>query len=246
MGFSYIYSTKALAMKLLLFSNSTNPGEEYLSGTLPFIKGFLGAGRQKGIFIPYAAVTFSFDEYEGRVAEKFASLHHEIASVHRLSNPQEAIEKADFIVVGGGNTFQLLKMLQDNELLTSIRKRVMDGTPYIGWSAGSNLACPGIYTSNDMPIVQPKDFKALNFINYQINPHYTDYVQPGHGGETRDARIIEFCAANPKAVVVGIPEGTAIRVEGNQSLLMGTKSAVIFRDGAEKRWVNPGDYLSLF
>ena len=119
------------------------------------------------------------------MAEKFASLHHEIASVHRLSNPQEAIEKADFIVVGGGNTFQLLKMLQDNELLTPIRKRVMDGTPYIGWSAGSNLACPGIYTSNDMPIVQPKRFKALNFINYQINPHYTDYV---HRTWRRNAR----------------------------------------------------------
>lgn len=233
-------------MKLLLFSNSTNAGEEYMAYTLPFIKGFLGTGKQKGIFIPYAAVTFSFDEYEKRVAEKFATLNHEIQSVHRLTNPKEAIDEADFIVIGGGNTFQLLKLLQDNKLLNKIREKVMLGTPYIGWSAGSNMACPGIYTTNDMPIVTPSDFNALNLIHYQINPHYTDFVQPGHGGETRDTRIAEFCAANQKTIVVGLPEGTLLRVEGNQSLLMGTKSAVVFKFGQEKRSVNPGDYINVY
>jgi len=233
-------------MKLLLFSNSTNADEEYMSFTLPFIKGFLGSGKQKGIFIPYAAVTFSFDEYERKVAEKFKSLHHEIQSVHRQTNSKAEIESADFIVVGGGNTFQLLKLMQDNDLLSVISEKVRMGTPYIGWSAGSNMACPGIYTTNDMPIVEPTNFKALDLVNYQINPHYTDFVQPGFGGEMRDTRINEFCAANPDKIVVGLPEGTALRVEGNQSLVMGAKPAAIFKNGSEKQWVNPGDYLNFF
>jgi len=232
-------------MKLLLFSNSTNSGESYLSFTLPFIKGFLGAGKQRGIFIPYAAVTLSFDEYEKKVAEKFLTLQHDIMSVHRLANPKAEIEAADFIVIGGGNSFQLLKLMQDNQLLTVVSDKVKNGTPYIGWSAGSNMACPGIYTTNDMPIVQPSDFKSLNLIHYQINPHYTDFVQPGHGGETRDARLIEFCTANPKSNVVGLPEGTALRVEGNQSLLLGTKTAVIFKNGIEKQYISPGNYLNI-
>jgi dipeptidase E len=230
-------------MKLLLLSNSTLAGQEYLSFAIPFIKGFLGAGKQVGVFVPYAAVTFSFDEYEKKVAGKFAAIGQQLVSVHRAANPIETIRNADFIVIGGGNTFHLLKHMQDKNLMHVITEKVKADTPYIGWSAGSNMACPGIYTTNDMPIVEPKDFKALNLINYQINPHYTDFMQPGHAGETRETRILEYCAANPGKRVLGLPEGDIIRVEGNQSLLMGAKKAIVFCHGEKPMLVSPGDYL---
>jgi dipeptidase E len=230
-------------MKLLLLSNSTLAGQEYLSFAMPFIKGFIGAGKQVGAFVPYAAVTFLFDEYEQKVAEKFQAIGQSLISVHREANPVETVRNADFIVIGGGNTFHLLKHMQDNNLMNIIKDKVKSGTPYIGWSAGSNMACPGIYTTNDMPIVEPKDFKALNLINYQINPHYTDFVQPGHAGETRETRILEYCAANPDKKVLGLPEGDIIRVEGNQSLLMGARKAIVFSHGKSPYFVNPGDYL---
>jgi dipeptidase E len=230
-------------MRLLLFSNSTNSGEEYLSFTLPFIKGFLGVTRQKGIFIPFAAVTFSFDEYEQKVAEKFASIGHKIESIHNQKDMIDSIEKSDLIVVGGGNSFQLLKLMQDNNLLQVIKSKVESGTPYIGWSAGSNMACPGLYTTNDMPIVEPQNFRSLGLIDYQINPHYTDFHPEGHAGETRETRINEFCTANKGVKVLGLPEGTAVKVENGKSLLMGAKPAYIFSYNQEKQMVKPGDFV---
>jgi dipeptidase E len=232
-------------MKLLLFSNSTNSGEPYLQFTLPFIKGFLGGQRKKGLFIPYAAVTFSYDEYENRVKERFASIGHKIESVHHFENKIEVVENADLIIIGGGNSFCLLKNLYDNNLIEPIRSKVLSGTPYIGWSAGSNVACPGLYTTNDMPIVEPLSFKSLNFVDYQINPHYTDVHPEGHAGETREIRIKEFCTANKSLKVLGLPEGTVVKVEAGKSLLMGSKPAYIFSFDEGRKILKPGDLINL-
>lgn len=217
-------------MELLLFSNSTNAGEEYFTYPIPHIKEFLnGKKTEKIIFIPYAAVTFSYDEYENKVNTRLQSIGLHAKGIHRFDNKQEAIEQADVIMVGGGNTFHLLKYCYDENLLESIHKAVIKGTPYIGWSAGSNLACPTICTTNDMPIVQPLSFKALNLIPFQINPHYLDANPEGHAGETREQRIMEFLAANPTKVVVGLREGCWIIKKNEQITLHGNKSARIFK-----------------
>src|SRR5690554_1488536 len=143
-------------MRLLLISNSTNPGEAYLDYHKKYIKDFLGEKAMNAIFIPYAAVTFSYETYEEKVNARFAEIGHHVTSIHRFINPVEAIENADAIVVGGGNTWQLVKMLQEKGLMKVIRKKVKKGAPYIGWSAGANIACPTLRTTNDMPIVPPE------------------------------------------------------------------------------------------
>lgn len=155
-------------MRLLLISNSTNPGEAYLDYPKHQIKEFLGEKAKNAIFIPYAGVTFSFEEYEEKVNTRFAEIGHHVTSIHRFINPIEALENADAIVVGGGNTWQLVKMLHEKGLMKIIRKKVKDGVPYIGWSAGSNIACPTLKTTNDMPIVEPKKFKTLKLVPFQI------------------------------------------------------------------------------
>ena len=197
-------------MRLLLISNSTNPGEDYLDYPKNNIKDFLGDKSKNAIFIPYAAVTFSFEEYEKKVNDRFAEIGHQVTSIHRFINPIEAIENSDAIVVGGGNTWQLVKMLQEKGLIKVIRKKVKQGTPYIGWSAGSNIACPSLKTTNDMPIVEPIKFKTLKLVPFQINPHYLDDNPANHGGETREVRINEFIEVNRETHVVGLREGTML------------------------------------
>jgi dipeptidase E len=216
-------------MKLLLLSNSTNPGETYLEYPKDEIKLFLGTYSVKALFIPYAAVTFSYDEYEVKVKERFVEMGHDVVSIHHFADPVSAMEDAEAIVVGGGNTFSLLRNLKLNGLLEIIRNRVIGGLPYIGWSAGSNITCPTICTTNDMPIIEPMGFEALNLLPFQINPHYTDFVPPGFGGETRDQRIAEFLAANRGITVVGLREGTLLKYENSLLKLIGPYSAKIFR-----------------
>lgn len=218
-------------MRLLLLSNSTNVGEKFLEYPFHQISSFLGNKPLKCLFIPYAAVTFSFDDYELKVKERFAQMGHDLVSVHRMSSAHEAVKNAEAIVIGGGNTFQLLKMLQQNDLMEAIYDRVKNGIPYVGWSAGSNIACPTICTTNDMPIVEPNGFKAFHLVSFQINPHYTDFVPVGHGGETRDQRIEEFLVANPSKTVVGLREGTMLKLEDNKLILIGDHKAKIFRNG---------------
>lgn len=220
-------------MRLLLISNSTNPGEGYLDYPKLNIKDFLGEKPVNAIFIPYAAVTFSFEEYEEKVNARFAEVGHHVTSIHRFSNPIEAIENADAIVVGGGNTWQLVKMLQEKELMKPIRKKVKQGTPYIGWSAGSNIACPTLKTTNDMPIVEPIKFKTLKLVTFQINPHYLDDNPANHGGETREVRINEFIEVNQETYVVGLREGTMLLLEDNDLSLIGNRKARIFKYGKE-------------
>jgi len=218
-------------MRLLLISNSTNPGEEYLDYPKKYIKDFLGEKAMNAIFIPYAAVTFSFEAYEEKVNARFAEIGHHVTSIHRFINPVEAIENADAIVVGGGNTWQLVKMLQEKGLMKVIRKKVKKGAPYIGWSAGANIACPTLSTTNDMPIVQPEKFKTLNLVPFQINPHYLDDNPANHGGETRETRINEFIEVNRDVFVVGLREGTIFLHDDKDLVLMGTRNARIFRYG---------------
>lgn len=216
-------------MKLLLISNSTNAGEPYLDYPKFRIKEFLGDKHIKALFIPYAAVTFSFDDYEKKVQERFREIGHDVISIHHYSNSVKAVEGASAIVVGGGNTWMLLKLLRQNKLIDAVRKKVLGGTPYIGWSAGSNVACPTIRTTNDMPITQPSSFKAFNLIPFQINPHYLDANPDGHAGETREQRIEEFIEANPDIWVAGLREGTMLLFEENTITLIGKKKARIFK-----------------
>ncbi|GHT11440.1 peptidase E [Bacteroidia bacterium] len=231
-------------MKLLLLSNSTNPGEEYLSWGRKEIKAFLGKKPVTALFIPYAAVTFSFEEYEAKVEARFSKLGHHITSIHRSWNPVQAIEKAEAIVIGGGNTWQLVRMMHDNGLMEPIRKKVIAGTPYIGWSAGSNVACPTLRTTNDMPIIDPLGFDTLNLIPFQINPHYMDVHPEGFGGETREMRINEFIEINPDIYVLGLREATLLKWEGKNLKLVGSKTARLFKKGQKPIELSSGDDLS--
>ena len=220
-------------MRLLLISNSTNPGEGYLEHAKSQIQEFLGEKSKNAIFIPYAAITFSYDEYEKKVNDCFKEIGHHVTSIHRFINPVEAIENADAIVVGGGNTWQLVKMLQDKNLMKVIRRKVKHDIPYIGWSAGSNIACPTLRTTNDMPVVEPKKFKTLKLVPFQINPHYLDDHPANYGGETREMRINEFITINQSVYVVGLREGTMLLLEDDDLSLIGNRKARIFKYGQE-------------
>jgi dipeptidase E len=216
-------------MKLLLLSNSTNSGESYLFYPKAHIQRFLGEMPVQALFIPYAAVTFSFDEYEKKVKERFQEIGHDVVSIHRYGNPENAVQDASAIVIGGGNTFQLLHLLQKNRIIEAIRRKVLNGTPYIGWSAGSNVTCPTICTTNDMPIVETNGLKSFNLVPFQINPHYTDVVPSNFSGETRDQRIAEYLAANPSRTVVGLREGTMFLLNNTTLKLIGPHKAKIFK-----------------
>lgn len=231
-------------MRLLLISNSTNPGEPFLDYPKNNIKSFLGNSKVKALFIPYAAVTFSFDDYEEKVSERFTEIGHEIVSIHRFSSPVDAVRSASAIVVGGGNTWKLLKMIRDNKLIEAIRDKVIGGTPYIGWSAGSNVACPTIRTTNDMPISEPDSFSAFNLIPFQINPHYLDANPAGHAGETREQRIEEFIEANEGIFVTGLREGTMLLRENEKLTLIGPRKLRLFKKGQQPSELDSGDDLS--
>lgn len=231
-------------MRLLLISNSTNQGEPYLWHAREKMKEFLGPSALRALFIPYAAVTFSYDEYEAKVSERFSETGHEIVSIHRFDDPVKAAAGAEVIIIGGGNTWKLLKLLRDNKLLEIVREKVMNGTPYIGWSAGANVACPTIMTTNDMPIVHPGSFNAFGLVPFQINPHYLDFNPAGHAGETREQRIIEFITANPATWVVGLREGTMLLVEDVEIHLIGPKKARIFRKDHQPLELGEDDNLT--
>jgi dipeptidase E len=231
-------------MRLLLISNSTNPGEPYLDYPKNNIKLFLGKSPVRALFIPYAAVTFSYDQYEEKVSERFREIGHEIISIHRYSDPADAVKNASAIVVGGGNTWKLLKMLRDNNLIEVVRQKVIEGTPYIGWSAGSNVACPTIRTTNDMPVVEPDSFASFNLVPFQINPHYIDANPAGHAGETREQRIEEFIEANPGIYVAGLREGTMLLYENEKLTLLGQMKIRIFKNGQVPAEYDSNDNLS--
>ena len=231
-------------MDLLLLSNSTNFGEEYLSYPRQAIKDFLGRIRDNILFIPYAGVTFSWDEYTDKVNEALAEIGIKVSGIHSFGNPVKSIEKAEAILVGGGNSFNLLSELYKNDLIKPIQEKVFSGTPYIGWSAGSNMACPTLKTTNDMPIMEPPSFNALGLIPFQINPHYTEAVIPNHGGESRELRILEFIEANKEMLVIGLPEGMIIQLRNGQYDLIGDKQVKIFKYGIEPYFIKSSKELN--
>lgn len=213
---------------LLLISNSTNRGENYLGWCTDLIKTFCDKqGVKIVLFVPYAGVslapeglTASYDAYEAKVQKVFASFGVALHSTHHEADPVKAVYAAQCVAVGGGNTFHLVKELHRLGLMQAISRRAMDGMPYMGWSAGSNVAGPTLCTTNDMPISEPASFDCMNLVPFQINPHYTDFFDPKHGGETRDDRIKEYIMVNPEAYVAAIREATALSMdEGSLSLI---------------------------
>ncbi len=218
-------------MRLLLLSNSTSPGREHLAHATDWIADFLGSDVRTVAFVPYAGIRFSYTEYAAKVQARFGPLGYTITSVHETDDPVGLMEASDAVAVGGGNTFHLLHELYRFGLVEAIQATVEAGKPYIGWSAGSNMACPTLCTTNDMPIIEPPSFRALNLIPFQINPHYTDAHPPGHQGETRSDRIEEFLEVNPLATVVGLPEGTAMRREEGTLTLLGRHPLRLFQHG---------------
>ncbi len=230
-------------MKLLLISNSTNAGEPYLQYPMPQIGRFL-QGVREIVFVPYAAVTFTYDEYEKKVQARFDELGIRVRSTHRMVRPARVIAHAEAICVGGGNTFALAHKMQQQGLMEAIRHRVAQGIPYVGWSAGSNVACPTISTTNDMPIVEPESFRAIRLVPFQINPHYLDANPEGHAGETREQRLLEYSTTHPERYVVGLREGCMLHVEGDKMELIGSRPMRIFRRGKAQCEVKAGDDLS--
>lgn len=230
-------------MKLLLISNSTNPGEAYLDYPKADIQAFLGPEIKKTLFLPYAAVSFSYDEYVEKLQDRFDELGYEVDSIHNHEDPVKAILDAEAIVVGGGNTWHLTRMIHDNNLIDAVRDKVLKGTPYVGWSAGSNMACPTIKTTNDMPIIDPRGLHGFNFIPFQINPHYLDANPEGHAGETREQRIEEFLEVNTDIYVLGLREGTMLKVINNHVELIGPRPARIFKYGQKPVEIESGGDL---
>lgn len=238
-------------MHLLLISNSTNAGEEYLGWPRAFISDFaIRHAIKKMLFIPYAGVNLnkegvsaSFDTYEERVAGVFSTLGIEIYSIHRQSNLVAAVRNAPAIAVGGGNTFHLVKMMHETGIMSAVRDTVLKGTPYMGWSAGSNVACPTMRTTNDMPISEPPTLNCTGLIPFQINPHYLDANPAGHGGETREQRIMEFLTVNRDVYVAGLREACLFEMEDNHIELKGNRPLRVFKFGMDPVEVNPGDNI---
>jgi dipeptidase E len=175
----------------------------------------------------------------------FDKLGLELVSVHRFDDPLKAVSEAQCVATGGGNTFHLVAELHSHGLMEAIHNMVIGGMPYMGWSAGSNVACPSLRTTNDMPIIQPLSFDCMNLVPFQINPHYLDANPEGHAGETREQRIEEFLAINRDVTVVGLREGGLLEMDGNKMELKGKKSLRVFRYGQAPVEVNPGADLGV-
>ena len=250
-------------MKLLLISNSTNYKESYLGWCMPLIQEFLGTSSPKRIaFFPYAVVRNgetiqeSYNAATEKVKKCFSDfgLKADIVSVHSSSDPVKIVNESDAIMVSGGNTFHLVYELHKNKLIEPVRRKVLEGAPYIGWSAGSNVACPTLKTTNDMPIIMPESFDCFDVVPFQINPHYIDPYpvevedKLTHAGESRQDRIIEFQCVNPEITVVGLREATALWVEKDaitlreyeKNVYHKARNMVVMKQGQPLREITPG------
>lgn len=232
-----------MTKRILLISNSTLYGSGYLDHAETEIRSFLG-DLKRVLFVPFAL--HDRDTYASTAQQRFAKMGYELSSIHTAANPKQAVDETDAVFIGGGNTFRLLKALYDFALLGPIRERVEAGMPYVGSSAGSNVAGPTIRTTNDMPIVQPPSFDALGLVSFQINPHYLD-PDPNskHMGETREERILQFLEENDTPVV-GLREGAILRIEHGETVLRGSTGARIFRKGLEPVETLRGAHLNTF
>ncbi len=226
--------------RLLLLSNSALHGSGYLDYAEGAVRDFLGKTRRL-LFVPYALLDRG--AYAAQARGRLEKMGYGLDSIHEASDAGKAVLEAEALFIGGGNTFRLLQALQQRSLLEPIRRRVEEGMPYIGSSAGTIVACPTIRTTNDMPILEPESLRALGLIPFQINAHYLD-ADPAstHMGETREERLRQFHEENA-APVVGLREGTMLRVEGNSVVLRGGKPARIFRRGNDPLEVPSGTDL---
>lgn len=225
---------------LLLISNSTNHSGRYLDHAEDEIRNLLGTVRRV-LFVPYAL--HDRRAYAAQARKRFEAMGYGLDSIHDAAVPAKAVDDAEAIFIGGGNTFRLLNSLYESDLLNPIRRRVAEGIPYIGSSAGTNVATPTIKTTNDMPIIQTPSFDALGLVGYQINPHYLDPDPAStHMGETREERIRQFLEENATPVV-GLREGTMLRVEEGDTILKGPRSARIFCRGLDPFELQPGSKL---
>ncbi|MET6991957.1 dipeptidase PepE [Sediminicola arcticus] len=217
--------------KLLLASTSTLFGETYLSYLTKNLEVFF-KDVDTITFVPYARPGgISHDAYTAVVIKAFSKLNKKVVGLHSFSDPKVGIEKAEAIFTGGGNTFLLTKQLHEQDLIKVIREKVENGIPYMGASAGSNIAGPSMQTTNDMPIVYPPSFETLGLVNFNLNPHYMDPNPNGrHNGESREVRIKEFHQFNTTPVV-GLREGDFIWAENGKLLLKGKGTARIFEVG---------------
>lgn len=229
--------------KLLLISNSVQFGRGYLDHVEPELRDLLGSSARV-LFVPYAL--HDRDAYAEIARKKFESLGYSLDSIHGAADPRQAVENAQALFIGGGNTFRLLKTLYENGLLDPIRRRVDAGMPYIGSSAGSIVACPTIRTTNDMPIVEPPSLTALGLIPFQLNCHYLD-PDPNskHMGETREVRLREFHEEN-ELPVVGLREGGFLRMDNGAVVLKGGFQARIFCRNQLPVEVQPEQTLNSF
>ena len=229
--------------RILLISNSTLYGSGYLDHAETEIRSFLGDLKHV-LFVPFAL--YDRDKYAASAQQRFAKMGYELSSIHTATDPKQALHETDAVFIGGGNTFRLLKTLYDFDLLGPIRERVEAGMPYIGSSAGSNVAGPTIRTTNDMPIVQPPSFDAIKLVSFQINPHYLDPDPSSrHMGETREERILQFLEENDTPVV-GLREGAMLLIENGETILRGSTGARVFRKGLEAIETLPGAHLNAF
>jgi len=227
--------------RILLISNSTVYGQGYLDHVEAEIKIFLGRAKNV-LFFPFAL--YDRDSDAAKAKARFAAMGYSMESAHARDNLETAIKQTEAIFIGGGNTFRLLKALQDLNLLESIRHKVKSGTPYIGSSAGANVAGPTIKTTKDMPIVQPRSFDSLGLVPFQISPHYLDPDPAStHMGETQEERILQFLEEN-ETPVVGMREGAWLLIENGSVNLKGSSGARIFRRGHAPVEVPPGTEIS--
>ena len=223
-------------MRLLLLSNSTNFGEAYLDHAMAEVRDFFGPVRRLA-FVPFALA--DRDAYTAKARARF---EREGVDVTGVAGPRD-VESAEGVFVGGGNTFRLLKALQEGRVLEALRGRIASGMPYMGASAGTNIAAPTIRTTNDMPIVQPPSFDALGVLPFQINPHYIDAEAASrHMGETREERLREYLEENATPVL-GLREGAWLRREGAAQRLGGKNGARLFRRGTAPEELAPGAVL---
>jgi dipeptidase E len=230
-----------LLHRVLLISNSTVYGRGYLDHVEHEIKSFLGSARRV-LFFPFAL--HDRDAYAVTARARFDAMGYSLTSAHETAVPQKAIEETDAIFLGGGNTFRLLKALEDLDLIEAIRHKVSSGAPYIGSSAGSNVAGPTIKMTKDMPIVQPRSFTSLGLVPFQVSPHYLD-PDPNstHMGETQEERILQFLEEN-NTPVLGIREGAWLLCNDGNVTVKGQTGARIFRPGHAPLEVTPGTEIS--
>ncbi len=226
--------------RVLLISNSTLYGSGYLDHAAGEICNFLGQ-LKRVLFIPYAL--YDRDAYTEQASTRWQKMGYDLTSVHHAADPITAVKETEAIFIGGGNTFRLLNALYTADLLDPIRRRVAGGMPYVGSSAGSNVAGPTIKTTKDMPIVQPPSFDALKLVPFQISPHFLDPdLNSTHMGETQEERILQFLEEN-NTPVAGLREGAIVRVEDGVTTLKGSSGARIFRQGLAPVERKPGDKL---